>query len=90
MDIDGLLQDTHGVLHDVGTSSLHIYDIYLVSGNGGQVYEGRGTWDLLPVPGALDLVSNFGVEKVITYEQTTGVAFGCPCLSDVLLAWSRL
>ena len=71
------------VLHDLETSSLHIYDIYLVSGNGGQVYEGRGTWDLLPVPGALDLVSNFGVEKVITYEQTTGVAFGCPCLSEV-------
>ena len=30
------------------------------------------------------------IEKVLTYEQTTGVAFGCPCLSEVLLAWSRL
>ena len=39
---------------------------------------------------ATDLVSSFGIEKVITYEQTTGVAFGCPCLSEVLLAWSRL
>ena len=30
------------VLHDVETSSLHIYDIDLVSGKSRQVYEGRG------------------------------------------------
>ena len=32
------------VLHDVETS-LHIYDIYLVSGKSRQVYEGRGIQD---------------------------------------------
>ena len=30
------------VLHDVETSSSHIYDIDLVSGKSRQVYEGRG------------------------------------------------
>ena len=30
------------VLHDVETSSVHIYDVNLVSGKGGQVYDGRG------------------------------------------------
>ena len=35
------------VLHDVETSSLHIYDIDLVSGKSRQVYEGRGIQDRL-------------------------------------------
>ena len=68
------------VLHDVERSSLHIYDIDLVSGKSRQLYVGRGIYFVGLIASTLYLgpvVRNFGIEKVMTYEQTTGVVDAC-------------